>query len=138
MYEIYLGDLKLPLLPENLKENINRDNKKHNILALGEVVEAGYAKLRTWQVKSDFWHEDIDVTYARDYILSLIYSDDKITKPIRFIVNRYNDDGSLTFDTNCLVLIDSITFEDKEADVGNLSYTINLIEYREYGSRIVQ
>ena len=40
MYEIYIGSLKLPLLPESLKEDIKRDNKHYTILALGEVIKA--------------------------------------------------------------------------------------------------
>lgn len=135
MYEIYIGALKLPLLPESLKEDIKKDNKKYKILALGEVVKAGRVKLRTWGIKSTFYHEDIDVTKARDYLTSLVSSEKLGTKPIRFIINRYKDDGTLTFDTNCLVLIDSITFEDKAGEVGDLNYDIKLIEYKEFGGK---
>lgn len=135
MYEIYIGNLKLPLLPENLKEEIKKDNKKYNILAIGEVVKAGRVKLKTWSIKSTFFHEDIDVTKARDYLTSLVSSDKLGVKPVRFIVNRYKDDGSLTFDTNCLVLIDSLSFEDKAGEVGDLNYEIKLTEFKEFGGK---
>ena len=135
MYEIYIGSLKLPLLPESLKEDIKRDNKHYTILAAGEVIKAGRAKLRTWTIKSTFYHEDIDVTKARDYLTSLVNSEKLSIKPARFIVNRYKDDGTLTFDTNCLVLIDSISFEDKAGEVGDLNYEIKLVEYKEFGGK---
>jgi len=135
MYEIYIGNLKLPLLPEALKEDIKRDNKHYTILALGEVIKPGRAKLKTWTIKSTFYHEDIDVTKARDYLTSLVNSEKLSIKPVRFIVNRYKDDGTLTFDTNCLVLIDSISFEDKAGEVGDLNYEIKLVEYKEFGGK---
>lgn len=135
MYEIYIGSLKLPLLPENLKEDIKRDNKHYTILATGEVIKPGRVKLRTWSIKSTFYHEDIDVTKARDYLTSLVNSEKLSIKPVRFIVNRYKDDGTLTFDTNCLVLIDSISFEDKAGEVGDLNYELKLIEYKEFGGK---
>lgn len=136
IYEIYLGELKLPFLPENLKESIKRDNKKYNILCLGEIVKPGRRNLRTWDLKSIFFHEDIDVTRARDYINSLI--DEKGIKPVRFIVNRYNDDKSITFDTNTLVLIDAIEWEDKAGEVGDLNFNIKLIEYRAFCGRKIK
>lgn len=135
MYEIYIGSLKLPLLPENLKEDIKRENKHYTILATGEVIKPGRVKLRTWSIKSTFYHEDIDVTKARDYLTSLVNSEKLSIKPVRFIVNRYKDDGTLTFDTNCLVLIDSISFEDKAGEVGDLNYELKLIEYKEFGGK---
>ena len=135
MYEIYIGNLKLPLLPEALKEDIKRDNKHYTILATGEVIKAGRAKLKTWTIKSTFYHEEIDVTKARDYLTSLVNSEKLSIKPVRFIVNRYKDDGTLTFDTNCLVLIDSISFEDKAGEVGDLNYELKLVEYKEFGGK---
>ena len=135
MYEIYIGSLKLPLLPENLKEDLKRDNKHYTILALGEIIKPGRAKLRTWTIKSTFYHEEIDVTKARDYLTSLVNSEKLSIKPVRFIVNRYKDDGTLTFDTNCLVLIDSISFEDKAGEVGDLNYELKLVEYKEFGGK---
>lgn len=135
MYEIYIGSLKLPLLPENLKEDIKRENKHYTILATGEVIKPGRVKLRTWSIKSTFYHEDIDVTKARDYLTSLVNSEKLSIKPVRFIVNRYKDDGTLTFDTNRLVLIDSISFEDKAGEVGDLNYELKLIEYKEFGGK---
>lgn len=135
LYEIYLGELKLPLLPENLKESRQKNNKKYDILALGQVIKPGRAQLRTWNIKSTFYHEDIDVTKARDYLNSLLDVDKKGVKPIRFIVNRYNQDGSLTFDTNTLVLIDNLDFEDKAGEVGDLNYEIKLSEYKDFGGK---
>ena len=135
MYEIYIGSLKLPLLPESLKEDIKRENKHYTILAAGEVIKPGRAKLRTWTIKSTFYHEEIDVTKARDYLTSLVNSEKLSIKPIRFIVNRCKDDGTLTFDTNCLVLIDSISFEDKAGEVGDLNYELKLVEYKEFGGK---
>ena len=75
------------------------------------------------------------MTKARDYLTSLVNSEKLSIKPVRFIVNRYKDDGTLTFDTNCLVLIDSISFEDKAGEVGDLNYEIKLVEYKEFGGK---
>lgn len=41
LYEMYLDGKKLPVLPENQKEKCSRDNKKYDVLNLGEVVRPG-------------------------------------------------------------------------------------------------
>ena len=137
MYELYLGELKLPLLPESLKESGSKDNKKYNILAIGEVVRPGRAKLRSWTINTTLEHTEIDVTGARDYIMRYVSSDTEGTKPFRFILNRRNDDGTLTFDTNTLVIIDSYDFTDVAGQVGDLDISLKLIEYKEFGGKIL-
>lgn len=138
MYEIYIGELKLPLLPESLKEGMSKDNKRYDILASGEVIRPGRVKLKSWSIESTFEHEKIDVKKARDYLYNLAASETEGIKPVRFIVNRYKQDGALTFDTNCLVLIESLEFEDKAGEVADISYSLKLAEYKPFGGKMIK
>lgn len=133
MYEVYVGDLKLVLLPETLKEKIAKDNKKYNVLAFGEVVRPGRPKLKTWSINTSFELEDGDVTKRKEYLDKLALSPDGF----RFIVNRFNPDGSMTFGTNTLACIESLEWEDPKGSPGSVNFKLDIIEFKHFEAKVV-
>lgn len=137
MYEIFIGDIQLKLLPDNLKENVIKDNKKYDVLAIGQVVRPGRAKLKTWSIASAFLFSDGEVISKKEYLDKIVSDDVLGVNPVRLIINRYNQDGSITFATNSLVLVESLEWEDKAGEPGDLYFKINLIEYKKFEAKVI-
>ena len=134
MYEMYLDGMALPILPENLKEQVSKDNKTYNVLNMGEVILGGKIGLRTWQINSVFFADgDTAPSVYREHLEKLRDSEE----PFNFILNRWNDDGSLAFNTDCEVLISDCTFEDKAGEPGTLYYSLKITEYRPFGAVVM-
>ena len=135
-YEITLGEMKLPILPENLKEICQMDNKKYNTFGSGERILPGKEKLHTWTISSYF---PVDGAVApsryREYFTSLVQREDnKLPEPIDFVVVRFNEDGSDMLPVNTSVLFESMEWEDRKGEPGDIYYTFKLIEYKEFGT----
>lgn len=135
MYELFLAGTKLPVLPENLKEQRSRDNKKYHVLNLGDVIAPGKAGLKQWTISSVFYGDEAYSPQSyRDHLNQLLESD----APFELILNRFNEDGSLAFQSeNLSVLMESLAFEDKEGEPGTLYFTVKLVEYRPFGAVVV-
>lgn len=141
---MFLGTLKFPILPENLKEMIQIDNKKYDILGLGERVKPGKMKLHTWTVSSYFPADGVKpVKDYKKYIDDLVIRDytgilpPEPIEPVGFKLVRILPDGGLDFDINCYVLIESIEWEDRQGEPGDLYFSIKLIEYKKFDSKTV-
>ena len=61
--------------------------------------------------------------------------DNRPIEPITFRVARTLKDGSIVFNINTKVLIESIEWEDRKGEPGDLYYTIKLIEYKPFGTK---
>ena len=142
LYHMRLSDIAIPILPETLKEMIQMDNDKYDIVGLGERVRPGKEKLHTWTISSYFpsegeispkeYKEKIEKIVLRDYSKNV----DSI-KPVRFAVARELENGTIIFSINADVLIESIEWEDRKGEPGDLYYTIKLIEYKPFDQKKV-
>lgn len=131
LYELYLDGLAMPILPENLKEQAKINNHTYDVLNIGEVILGGKTGLRTWQISSVFFADgDTAPSAYREHLEQLRDGG----QPFNFVLNRWNDDGTLAFNTDCEVLLSSCTFEDKAGEPGTLYYSLNLTEYRDFGA----
>lgn len=133
-YEMTLGEMKLPILPENLKEICQMDNKKYDTFGAGERVLPGKEKLHTWTVSSYFPADGaIEPSRYREYYTSLVQREDnKLPEPIDFFIVRYNENGSDMLPINTPVLFESMEWEDRKGEPGDIYYTFKLIEYKEF------
>lgn len=139
LYKMYLGELRLPILPENLKEMVQMDNKKYDTFGAGERALPGKAKLHTWTISSYFPRDgEIPPTEYKKAIDDFVLRDKnpKPIVPIRFSLSRELEDGSIIFSFNKRVLIESIEWEDRKGEPGDLYYTIKLIEYKDFGTDV--
>ena len=57
---------------------------------------------------------------------------------VRFVANRYMEDGEPLFDTNIQCLITSFETQEKGGMTGDIFYSIELSEYRDYTPATVQ
>lgn len=143
MYTIGLGKMELPILPENLKESVQMDNKKYDTFGAGERILPGKKKLHTWTISSYFpAHGSPSPTEFYTYYMGLITrnyteKDTRPIDPISFRVTRELEDGTIIFSINTKVLIESIEWEDRKGEPGDLYYTIKLIEYKEFGTDVI-
>ena len=135
LYEMYLDGKKLPVLPENQKEKCSRDNKKYDVLNLGEVVRPGKRKLRQWSISSVFYgDEEYSPDAYRQHLEQLLEKE----VPVEFIYHRYQEDGAIAFQTkNVDVVVERLEFEDREGEPGTLYFTVKLLEYRPFGAVVL-
>lgn len=56
---------------------------------------------------------------------------------VRFVANRYMEDGTPIFDTNLEVLVTGLSFEERGAETGDFYYDLTLTEYRDYSAKTV-
>lgn len=139
VYDIILGEMNLPVLPENLKESFQMDNEKYDIVGMGERVKTGREKLHTWTISSYFPADgDIAPSKYREYYTGLIHKEDgSLPKPIDFDVVRLNEDGSDMIPINVMVIFESIEWEDRKGEPGDLYYTFKLLEYKPFDQKRV-
>lgn len=139
LYHMQINEIKLPILPENFKEMILMDNKKYDTFGKGERVLPGKEKLHTWAISSYFPRDgETPPTEYKRAIEKLIQRNDgknpEPIKPIKFILARELEDGTIIFGIDSPALIESIEWEDRKGEPGDLYYTIKLIEYKKFGT----
>ncbi len=136
MYEITIGDMSLPILPEDLKEVFQLDNKKYDTFGAGERVLPGMEKLHTWTISSFFPADgEIPPSEYRRYYTSLVHKEDgSLPEPVDLAVIRYGEDGTDMIPVNAQVLFESIEWEDRKGEPGDIYYTFKLIEYKDFGT----
>lgn len=145
MYKIYfsqvktikkgiLPDLYLPVLPEKLQESGEKDNQKHDLLAVGEVVRPGERKLKTWEIDSLYEDgQEMSVEDFRQYIEDMAESAEKF----HFFIVREREDGTVVFQTKVWAVLESYSFEDRAGEIGDIYYTLKLREYREHEGKML-
>lgn len=119
-------DLEFPDLPEEIEIKFSNDNKKYNVLALGDVIIAGDKGLKGFNIKSLFPAED-----AKTYINNIVTMINN-KKPMRFILSR-----SDTYeDLNIPVVIDEFSYKG-EGGEGDVSFTLKFTEFRDFTAKVI-
>lgn len=138
-YYMSLGGLDIPILPENFKESVQIDNKKYDTFGVGERILPGKLKLRTWSVSSYFPADGvIPPKECKNFIDDCILLQQKGNeKPLKFVLAREKINGEIIFGLHTEVLIDNIEWEDRNGEPGDLYYTIKLVEYKEWDTKVV-
>ena len=138
MYEIVLGEMSLPILPEDLKEVFQLDNKRYDTFGVGERVLPGMEKLHTWTISSYFPADGvISPSEYRQYYTSLVHKKDgSLPKPVDLSVIRYGEDGTDMIPVDASILFESIEWEDRKSEPGDIYYTFKLIEYKPFGTKV--
>lgn len=136
MYEVTLGDMSLPILPEDLKEVFQLDNKKYDTFGAGERILPGMEKLHTWTINSYFPADGkIAPSEYRRYYTSLVHKEDgSLPEPVNLSVIRYGEDGTDMIPVNAEVLFESVEWGDRKSEPGDIYYTFKLIEYKAFGT----
>lgn len=144
-YGLYLSregiTLRLPVNPESYKISRDNDNAEYNVLGVGPIMVP-----RTPKLQAVAWSGLLPgraelgavVTGGRFqppqfYIEFLQRAMDERAR-VRFVANRYTEDGTPIFDTNMEVLVTSFHTEERGGETGDFYYELGLTEYRDYSS----
>lgn len=127
--------IELPLSPETFTTTISNKDKTIDLISLGEANILKSIGLRSFSFKiylprdsvltdsKELFHEPI--FYLNKF---RVYKESK--KPVRFILMRQLQDGSILFNGNILVSFESYTVTEKAGEEGSFWVDIKLKEYR--------
>lgn len=142
--QFFLSTLTLPVNPETIEVTTNSDNKKTNVVKLGQIVIPKGVELSTLTIESFFpgqanFIQDTAAKYLPPYLIrpmSAVFSNftpeqyfqyfenlQKAEVPVRLIVTECGIDMD--------VIVESISKKYITCD-SDLHYVLNLIEYREF------
>ena len=147
-YGLYLSregtTVRLPVNPESYSIDSNHDNGNYNVLGVGPIMVPRTPKLQTisWSGLLPGKPELGSVVTGGVFEPPKFYIDfiqaamaDKI--PVRFVANRYMEDGTPIFDTNIEALVTRFKSEERGGETGDFYYEISLSEYRDYSPKTV-
>ena len=143
MYNMYLAQelenetlvLKFPELPDEIEPKCEINNKRYNVLALGDVIRIGKKGLKNFTLISYYPADKepaVYVTLFEKMVENMVVNE----KPIRFILNRINE-NKLKDDINILVVIDSFSHKEEGGEVGDIYFSYKFTEYREHKAKVI-
>lgn len=147
-YGLYLSregtTLRLPVNPESYKISKDNDNAEYNVLGVGPIMIPRTPKLQavSWSGllpgRADFGAVVTAGGFQppKLYIEFLQRAMDERAR-VRFVANRYMEDGTPIFDTNMEVLVTSFVTEERGGETGDFYYELDLTEYRDYSAKTV-
>lgn len=141
-YYFYLGKTLLPVAPEKLSLNINGSNKTYTLINEGEINVLKTPGLTGIEfdallpnVKYPFAKYKSGFTRAKSYLEQLKeYMQNK--ESFQFIVSRQMPNGTVLYNTNMTVSLESYTIkEDAKGNGFDTEVSIKLKQYRDYGTK---
>ena len=135
---------QLPVNPEEYVIGKKGSNERYRVLELGNIVIPRGSEPITISWEGIFPYNLNDfplVKYSGNYlgpeyfIKHLYKAMDEVT-PIRFIANRYMEDGSAIFDTNIMVVVENFEAKEKGGETGDFYYSIELAEFQDSTPRV--
>lgn len=136
--------IRMPVNPEQYTIEYNGDNQNHNVLDIGEIVVPRIPALTkvSWDGLLPGDANRPYVVTAGDFKTPDFYIDritgyQKNQTIIRFIANRYNEQGSILTDTNIKVIVSDFSVNERGGETGDFYYTISLQQYRDYKPQTV-
>lgn len=143
-YEFYFGDMQLPVTPGSLELKINNQNKTANLIN-GEEINILEApgltdislELMLPQVPYPFAHYE-DGFQPADYYLAELKRLKTEKIPFQLICIRESPSGNTWFDTNMKVSLEDYKITEKASNGPDVTVAVQLKQYREYGTKIVE
>lgn len=148
-YGLYLAHegtvVRLPVNPESYSITKDSENGSYNVLGTGPIMMPRTPKLQTatWTGllpgRADMGAVLTGGAFQppKFYIDFLQAAMDE-KWVIRFVANRYMEDGTAIFDTNMQALITRFKTEERGGETGDFYYDIALSEYRDYSPKAVK
>ena len=144
MYYFYMGSVLLPIAPEKFTLKVTNSNKTMTLINEGEInllKDAGLTDLEfdvlIPAVQYPFAKYDggfKSPTYFTNHFESLKVS----KKPFQFIIVRQMPDGKVLFNNDLTVSMESYTVKEEAKNGFDLTVSIKLKQYREFGTKIVK
>lgn len=140
MYQFYLDNTLLPVAPEKLSLKIKNQNKTMNLINDAEINILKDAGLT--EISFECLIPSIQYAFSngnanpQDY-LERFEKLKTSKKPFQFIVARSMPNGTALFNTNIKVSLESYNVNENAGEGFDLIVSIDLKQYREYGTKIV-
>ncbi|MBD5153102.1 MAG: hypothetical protein HDT16_11770 [Oscillibacter sp.] len=148
-YGLYIAHegtvVRLPVNPESYSITKDNDNGNYNVLGVGPIMIPRTPKLQTaaWSGLLPGRADLGAVLTAGAFQPPKFYidflqaaMDEKWI--VRFVANRYMEDGTAIFDTNMEALVTRFKSEERGGETGDFYYDIALSEYRDYSPKTVK
>ncbi len=138
LYEIWLGEFKIPVLPKEIKAYEENDISNVTIDGLGEISKTTNTKLRTFEISSFFYDPTKPKpSYAVEYTISVSSYED-INAYFHNIQrnNKVVDFKIYNFDIDTKVQINKYEWYTNNGS-SDIYYNLSLIEYKEVGAKKV-
>ncbi len=147
-YGLYLSwegtIVRLPVNPESYKITKDNDNGTYNVLGVGPIMVPRTPKLQVVSWSGLFpGRADLGAVLTAGgfqpprFYIGFIQKIMDSRATVRFVANRYLEDGSPIFDSNMEVLVTSFSTEERGGETGDFYYDIQLTEYRDYSPKTV-
>lgn len=144
-YYFFLGFVPLPITPGELNINTPSMNKTVTLINDGEINIPKDQGLR--EISFDFLlpqHQKYPFAnyqlggYTASVLIPMLNIWKRTKLPFQFIVTRMTQGGDISFFTNIKCLIEDFTYRESADDLGtDVECSINLKEYKEYGTKII-
>lgn len=140
-YSFYLGNLLLPVSPEKLTIKINNQNQTVNLINEGQVnlikdqglTEISFeALIPAAEYPFAVYKNGFQPAHEIINEIERLKND---KQPFQFIVSRTRPDGHLLFTSNYKVTMESYSLMESVKDGMDSKITINLKQYKEYGTK---
>ena len=148
LYGLYLSrdgtTVRMPVNPESYTIDSDNNNSEYNVLGVGPIMIP-----RTPKLKNVSWSgllpgkPDLGAVVTGgafqppQFYIEFLQAAMADKVPVRFVANRYMEDGSPIFDTNMEVLVTRFKSEERGGETGDFYYEIALSEYRDYSPKTV-
>lgn len=142
-YQFFLDGVQLPIAPSALQLKIKNQNKTTDLINQGEINILKSPGLT--EVSFDFLIPHTQYPFAEypggfkapKYYLDKLESLKNGKKPFQFIVSRISPGGEQYFGTNLKVSIEDYTIKEDAGYEFDLTISIKLKQYRDYGAKLV-
>lgn len=149
LYGLYLARegtvVRLPVNPETYKISRDNDNGEYNVLGVGPIMIPRTPKLKAAEWSGLFpGRPDFGAVLTTGqfqppkFYIDFLQSAMEEKARLRFVANRYLEDGTPIFDTNMEVLVTSFHTEERGSETGDFYYELGLTEYRDYSAKTVK
>lgn len=140
-YEVYLNGLKLPITPSKIETKIKGNNKSVNLINEGDInilklpglTEISFTALLP-NSKYPFSLNDTKPIVFLDEFEKLKTE----KKPFQFVVIRTDYKSEILFHTDMMVSLEDYTITEDAKNGLDLSVSIKLKQFKEYGTKILK
>lgn len=140
-YDFYLGDMKLPIAPPSLKITVGSKNKVVELINEGDINILASPGLIDVEFTARFPMRDYP--YAKKVESFKSYYD-KIKelkegkKSFQFIVARQTPNGTVTWETNITMAMESFSIEENVDNGDDVLVAFKLKQYKPYATKTVK
>lgn len=140
-YEVYLNGLKLPITPSKIETKIKGNNKSVNLINEGDINILKLPGLT--EISFTALLPNSRYPFSLNDTKPIVFLDEfeKLKtekKPFQFVVIRTDYKNEILFHTDMMVSLEDYTITEDAKNGLDLSVSIKLKQFKEYGTKILK